>query len=426
MAFDKLRQFVSDSIGPQDNGEENPHALGRDEETILRSYEEWGFQAAGKVNGLEMPFRGLLNLVREHFRKEVYEDEQEQQKSVSDAKANLKKREAQIEQKENEIKRAGDERIRPLRQKIEDLRKDIFRIRENPREIQEDRTGKASFVIGLLILAGLTVYLFVFYSSASFSALFKEFVISDVGMVSAIFDPNAIEIAYGEGPTEAILILTIPFIFIGLGYLVHKFQESKSVGAYFKVAALFLVTFIFDGILAYEITKKIYNLEKENLLEGSMPNYTVALAFQSVNFWLIIFAGFLVYVIWGFVFDFVMEAYDRLDIVKQAIKTRETEIKLHEADIDGIHAANKALKEEIAELKKECADFEKIASGDIVTINWNGYRTRVHEFTSGWSHWMNASKKPKTDIDRIHAVEREFVEKEWLKYEAAQDKNTNT
>jgi len=204
-------------------------------------------------------------------------------------------------------------------------------------------------------------------------------------------------------------------VFIGLGYLIHKFQEKKELKNYLKVAELVVVTFIFDFILAYEITEKIYNIKKEGLLDGNMPDYSVSLAFQSVNFWLIIFAGFVVYLVWGFVFDFVMESYDKLDIIKQAIKARETEMKLYEKDIDKLQKDINTFNSEITKLKLECADFEKIINGNTIVVNWEGYKKCVFEFVSGWGHWMSANKKLKLDIDKIHLIADDFVNKEWFK-----------
>jgi len=416
MAFDKLRDFVGDNlkeVGEKIIGETGGRG-GENRKAI--TYEDWGFEAAGKANGLEMPFRGMLNLVREHFRKEAHEDEQERQKTVSEAKANLQKRELQIKQKESDIKRVEAERITPLRQKIIDLKKDIARIRANPGELLEDWSGKAGLVIGILILSALTVYLFIFYSSASFSAFFKEFTPNDMGMAGSIFDPRAIESAYGDGVTEAILILTIPFVFIGLGYLIHRYVEDKSWESYLKVAGLMAITFVFDGILAYEITKKMYNIHKEGLLEGSMPDYTVAMAFQSVNFWLIIFAGFVVYIVWGLVFAFVMESNDRFHRLKQAIRVQETEIKLCEQDIKRCEADIQTLRGEMAALELERTDFEKIANGDTVILNWEGYRKKVFEFASGWEHWMSANKKTEEEVNKMHLVVVEFVDRDWQKY----------
>ena len=70
---------------------------------------------------------------------------------------------------------------------------------------------------------------------------------------------------------------------------------------------LFVVTFLFDAILAYLIDEKIYNLNKR----FEDPEFSLGYAIQDPSFWVIIFAGFVSYIIWGLVFDFVMkeEAY---------------------------------------------------------------------------------------------------------------------
>jgi len=415
MALAKLKALVNNNLKPSKESSEIPleKANKKDEKKkiIKITYEEWGFESAGKSNGLEMPFIGWLNLVREHFRKEALEDENETKKAINDAQNELDKRELQISSKENDIFQIKDNKISSLKEKIENLKKEIIRIKENPEELLKDKLGKVGLIIGILILSALTIYLFIFYSSASYSAFFKEFTIdSNLGTASSIFDPKAIEIA-SEHFTELILILTIPFVFLGLGYLIHKFQEKKSFKNYFKIVGLIVVTFIFDFILAYEITEKIYNIKKEGSFQD-MPDYSVSLAFQAVNFWLIIFAGFVVYLIWGFVFDFVMESYDKLDIVKQAIKARETEIKLYEDDIAKHQNTIDTLNKEMDDLKLECKNFEKIISGNTIVINWEGYKKSVFEFVSGWGHWMSANKKTLIEINNIHTVATEFVNKE--------------
>jgi len=418
MALNKLKSLISNNLNviKDENKNSSEKKDTSVQEKLKITYEEWGFESAGKSNGLEMPFKGWLNLVREYFRKESLENQKETEKVVNDAKTDLQKREIQIQQKEDEIKRIEETKISPLKQKIELLKKEMIRIKENPQEILKDKVGKVGFIIGTLILIALSIYLFIFYSSASFSAFFKEFKPDDVGMAGSIFDPKAIEVAYEDGITEAILILTIPFMFIGLGFLIHKFQEKKELKSYLKVIGLIVVTFIFDFILAYEITQKIYEIKKEGSLGENFPDYTVALAFQSVNFWLIIFAGFVVYLVWGFIFDFVMESYDKLDIVKQALKARETEIKLYETDINKFRKEIGSLNNEITKLKLEIADLEKVINGNTIIVNWEGYRKSIFEFVSGWGHWMSANKKLKFDIDKIHVIADDFVNKEWSKY----------
>lgn len=414
MALAKLRALVSNNLRPSYEVPEIPlNETQNGLENISRkiTFQNWGFASAGQHNGREIPFVGMLNLVRQRFRKEALENENETKKVINEAQNEFQKIELKISNKENEIGNINQKKISVLKEKIENLKKDIIRIKENPEELLKDKLGKAGLIIGILILSALTVYLFVFYSSASYSAFFKQFTInSDLGMASSIFDPKAIEVA-SEHITELILILTIPFVFLGLGYLIHRFQEKKNFKNYFKIFGLIVVTFIFDFILAYEITEKIYNIKKEGSFQD-MPDYSVSLAFQAVNFWLIIFAGFVVYLIWGFVFDFVMESYDKLDIVKQAIKAKETEIKLYEEDIVKNQTAIDSLNKEIAELRLECKDYEKIISGNTIIINWEGYEHSIFEFTSGWTHWMSARGQWQNKIDQIHDLAQDFLNKD--------------
>jgi len=415
MALAKLKALVNNNLKPSKESSEIPlsEVQNNSENSNKKiTYHNWGFVSAGHHNGREGAFGVMLNNVKQRFRKEVLEDENEIKKIINDAQNELDKRELQISLKENNISQIKESKISVLKEKIENLKKDIIRIRENPEELLKDKLGRAGLIIGFLILAALTVYLFVFYSSASYSAFFKQFTIdSNLGMASSIFDPKAIEIAYRDGITELILILTIPFVFLGLGYLIHKFQEKKNLKNYFKIFGLIVVTFIFDFILAYEITEKIYNIKKEGSFQD-MPDYSVSLAFQSVNFWLIIFAGFVVYLIWGFVFDFVMESYDKLDIVKQAIKARETEIKLYEDDINKHQDTIDGLNKEVDDLKLECKNYEKIISGNTIIINWEGYEHSVFEFTNGWTKWMSAREQWESKINQIHDLAQEFLNRE--------------
>ncbi len=151
---------------------------------------------------------------------------------------------------------------------------------------------------------------------------------------------------------------------------------------------MIIITFAFDGLLAYKIEKGLYEVERINDPTGMMPPHKLSMAFESENFWLVIFAGFIVYIIWGFVFDFVMEAYDKLDFVKQAIKSREKQVANIEKDIEQLKEEIDNNDKEIAELKKTRVEQEKIVSGATILIDWAGFEKELHNFTSGWASWM--------------------------------------
>ena len=168
---------------------------------------------------------------------------------------------------------------------------------------------------------------------------------------------------------------------------------------------LIFITFIFDSILAYEITEKIYNIKKENSF-NNIPDYTVSMAFQSVSFWLIIFAGFIVYVIWGFVFDFVMESYAKMDKVKVAIQEKEKQIKDAEAEQKDLEVQLDKMTHTIDENNKEINKLNKILESSIIPRE---FEHDIFSFLTGWMAWMKQSGKAHNDLDEADKLTHEFV-----------------
>jgi hypothetical protein len=248
----------------------------------------------------------------------------------------------------------------------------------------------------------LTVYLFVFYSSASFSAFFKEFKGNETGVAASIFDAKAVEKAFQDGVAELVLILTIPFVFIAMGYLMHKFQENKQ---HLKFVGMILITFLFDSILAYEITDKIYSLSKTNSFQN-IPDYSISLALQSINFWLIIFAGFLVYFVWGFIFDFTMEAYSKNDKLGIAIKEKEKQIKDLLAELGALNLETEKWTHAVAEHNTEINKLNKSLESSIIPRD---FELHVFGFMEGWMSWMKQSGKEHYELEQAGEIVHDFV-----------------
>jgi hypothetical protein len=170
---------------------------------------------------------------------------------------------------------------------------------------------------------------------------------------------------------------------------------------------LVFVTFIFDAILAYEITEKIYNIKAENSFDDE-PAYTVAMAFQSVNFWLIIFAGFIVYLIWGLVFDFVMEAYARLDKIGILIRAKQEEIKHKEADITKLEDEINKLNYMIGDNDTEAEKLKTILTHTDV-IKPKELEHSILRFLDGWLEFLSYSNKAENERVNAHHVVSEFI-----------------
>jgi hypothetical protein len=369
------------------------------------TYTDYGFQQASRLGGTMPGLRTCLHKIYQDFKQEIKDDAVKQDELKKPYKIKVEGYKGDIERLEKKIEKIKTEYLPRASQKIERLKEELSNIKKNPHEVTGDDVGKASFVIGGIILLFLTVYLFIFYSSASYSAFFKEFSLNEIGVASSIFDSKALPKAYSDGITELTLILTIPFVFLGLGYLIHKFQEQKTNKKYLKIVMLIIITFIFDTILAYEITEKIYNIKKENSF-NNIADYTVSMAFHAINFWLIIFAGFVVYIIWGFVFDFVMESYAKMDRVKVAIQEKEKQIEDAGAEQKDLEAEIDKMTHTVDENNKEINKVNKVLESSIIPRE---FEHDIFSFLTGWMAWMKQSGKPHNDLDEADKLTHEFV-----------------
>lgn len=349
------------------------------------TYYENGYSSAIDANGSPVVFNKCLDDIYEKFKEKCKEDEKEQQKlnapyitEREKQKTELKKRETLQSIKEDDLKEIDNSIIK--------IDNDISNVKNNPEKygIEVTNKPKAQFYIGLIILLPITIYLLVFYMSTSYSAFFKQF--ETTKLIPHIYDAKAFVKALHDGFLAVIFISTIPFAFMGLGYLVHMFQKEKEKGkGLLKIVALYAVTFVFDSILAYQIESKIYNLTKTL----SDPAFDLKIAFTKVGFWAIIFAGFVVYIIWGLVFDFVMKEYDNIDKIKLFInKLKEDKRNLLKRKNE-ISAFINKLKQEITEINGHINELQSKIDGFIFPKST--YLLYYTEYVKGW--YMAISKE---------------------------------
>jgi len=326
--------------------------------------------------GLKRLYASFEDLCRKQLNeqqrlKQPYKEEQEKQR------AELKKRETAFT--------IFEERNKQLIKNIDDLKFEMVDVKQNPEKygIEDvDKRPKAQFYIGLLILLPITIYLLVFYISASYSAFFKDF--ETGSLTAAIFDANAFSKAISDGWLEAVFVGTIPFVFMGLGYLIHMFQKTKNTLSYLKLSALFVLAFLFDMILAYLIEKKIFDFER---VLGEI--FSPSIAIKSVNFWGIIFAGFVVYIIWGLVFDFVMKEHENVDKIRAFIRNKKEEINNEIVKKNELSPKIDSLKHEITSINGKISELQSKIDGFIFPVK--EYLHYHYQYKLGWYQAINAT-----------------------------------
>lgn len=355
---------------------------------IVQAFNNFGKQRAEEMGGSPQIIHPMLHEVYMRIKQQVEKDEQKQTERKAELQSKIDLQQSELdnhEQKKFDKKKELDFE----EHKIEEKKSEIAAIRQDPSRILKEKGSPiASFVIGLIIILFLTVYLFVFYSSAAYSAFFKEFTNGKMGIAAAIFDAQAIGKAMGDGIMEVILICTIPAVFLGLGYLIHRFSNdssSKPVANFAKIGALIVVTFLFDTILAYEIVEKIYELQRAGSFTD-MPPYNLSMAFVDVRFWTIIFSGFVVYIIWGLVFNFVMKEYYKLDRVKTTIDELEKKIADYKVRCKELKTDIAKEEESITTINGKIKELKNTMASTVVLKS--DVRLGINEAVNGWIAYM--------------------------------------
>lgn len=368
-----------------------------DREQIRITYYQSGFAASVKATGKPIVLKACLQNLYMSFEdqcrkqkleqdrlKQPYREEQEKNRTE------LKKSEAAIgifEKKEQDI---NDE--------IDQIKSDIIEVKRNPDKygIEDGKGLKAQFYIGLFLLLPITLYLLVFYISASYSAFFKEF--ANDSLTAAIFDANALTNSFKASWLEGVLVITIPFVFMGLGYVIHMVQKEKGIKNIIRMIGLFITTFLFDALLAYQIEKKIYEFNKTT---DSSP-YNLNIALGEAEFWMIIFAGFVVYIIWGLVFDFVMKEFENIDKIRAFIRgKKEKQIDLDKLKIDIIAKIND-FKQQVVTLNGKNSELQSKIDGFVFPVK--EYLHYHHQYKEGWFQAIN------TEIALPHKEKVELLE----------------
>lgn len=362
------------------------------------TYVYYGTRICGKVTASLPALSAFLPRVFNAEKQRQVADEELQQRHKQQLMRKLEETDDEITLTKAEIGK-NEHRIQELDDSIAGLREKLIEAKNLHGEV--NKMAKVKLVIGIVILAILTLYLIVFYSSTFYSAFFKQFGVN-VNVGEAMFDPQAIPHALSDGFGELIFILCAPIIFMGLGYGLHFFMQQDSWTKYVKTGCVLVITFIFDCILAYLIAKKIYDIEIMTKL-GQYPDFNIGMAIEDVNVWAVIFCGFIVYIIWGIVFDMTLTAYEDIRSNRKEIMKLE----------DGIQTKKEALSQEKQQLTDKKAKLEglenkrrslEVAMSQTIHFDVQIIKTALSDFFTGWMTMMNGLSRPKAEQDEANQI----------------------
>ncbi len=376
---------------------ESPVVQEENKEQIRITYYQSGFAASVKAMGKPIVLKACFQNLFNSFEDQCRRKQQEQERLKQPYKEQQEKQRTELKKAEVGLS-IYEKKEQDYLDQIDKINFDIAEVKHNPTKygIEDGKSLQAQFYIGLLLLLPITLYLLVFYISASYSAFFKVF--SDASLTAAIFDADALTNAFDASWLEGVLVITIPFVFMGLGYVIHMVQKGKGYKNIVRMVALFTVTFLFDALLAYQIEKKIYDFNKT--IDSAPYNLNIALG--EAEFWMIIFAGFVVYIIWGLVFDFVMKEWENLDKIKAFIRNKKEELHNLLPHKEKNEVKINEFKQKVAEITGLIAELQTKIDGFVFPIK--EYLHYHHQYKEGWFQAIN------TEIALPHKEKTELLE----------------
>ncbi|HMJ68216.1 MAG TPA: hypothetical protein VK508_04950 [Cyclobacteriaceae bacterium] len=360
---------------------------------------DYGYEKSGNVKGDPDVYASYLNriingdLVEEPFKGYTDDEKKERLKQIKDLEKKVKEKE------ENNAK--IDSEIKEKEKSVEKYRKDLLQIRESRAKDKEKLKGEnfsiVKFSLNLFILAMLSVYLFFFYVSATYKALYVDF----EGIAEAL--------AAGEGtgsimpgPAELsaalqfnYLLFVVPFVFFAFGWAFHVILESKHKMKTMYLSALVGVTFVVDFLLAMIINT---NVESAKSLMGlpTSPWYI------SPSFYIILFLGFLVYIIWSILLDAILREWDKRESVNN--------LKRIIAHLNGDIKALKAKLADVVSIRKQISEYRE----DISTVMYGNLKRYIDQFSSGWITYLSPSNMKDMKEKCLH-IKRDFEDKHEIK-----------
>jgi hypothetical protein len=109
--------------------------------------------------------------------------------------------------------------------------------------------------------------------------------------------------------------------------------------------------------------------------------------YSQVPYYIILAAGFVIYIVWGVVLSFIVTAHNNLNPVRFAFKTinyQLGDLQKRLKEIAGKLLANENMKTSLqANMKKLNNDLDQIR------FNRENFEHRVTDFMNGWHSWID-------------------------------------
>ncbi|SHI56559.1 hypothetical protein [Flavobacterium haoranii] len=353
---------------------------------------QYGFQSATNSQSNPESIDGYLNKVYDKFLEDQKLDETGVKNRISRLREEVILEKSRKNDLQAEITTYNANKI-DKENEIQELELERIDIKNGEGELGDT----TSFIIGAFITILLTLYLFVFYSSSGYSSFYgiKQ---GSLGFINA----NVFSDALNRGGGVFALIILFPVIFLGLGFLIHNaLEENKGLvkegksQKYNLISVLLFITFIADAFIGYKIAEGVHNNEFNAGRTNELWNFNMI--FSDINFYLVLILGFVVYVIWGFLLNYVLShSYLKTENEKTKIMLGNINNRIQEKrnELNIILSKIAKAESDILSCNAKIEDKEKNISGyetGDIPINISTLKAAIGEFMGGWQYFTNGN-----------------------------------
>ena len=363
------------------------------------SLQEFGYEKSGNVKGDPEIYTSYLNrilngdLVDEKFSGLNEDDKPEKRNRLKKLEVSLEETSRKNEEINTQVKEKQD-KIDLRREEMLDIRK---KYEKDPEAMKRETFSPFKFGINLFILIMLTGYLFFFYVSAAYKALYTDFeVIAERlanGLGTGSIMPKPAELA--EALRYNYLLFLVPFVFYAFGWAFHIILELKHKNKFVFLGGLIGVTFFVDFLLALLIHN---NIEYAKELMGLATKSWAA----NPAFYMILFLGFIVYILWSILLDSLFREWAKRSILlnlKKIIKHLRDDIKVLQ---------NKLVPEE--PIRFDIGNLRE----DIGTVILGNLKSYIDQFTTGWISYLAPQNLKEVKVKCVN-IKKEFEGKHSIK-----------
>ena len=360
---------------------------------------DFGYEKSGAAKGDPDMFSSYLtriangDLVEENYNG-ISEDEKKEKRELI---KQLEKQQQDIETQNSKT----EKEIHEKEKKIEELREQSLKIKEvhnnDHEKLKKESFSPFKFGINAFILLMLSGYLFLFYVSTAYKALYTDIdkVAEDMaeGIGVGSIMPHAYELQ--EAMKQNFLLFLVPFVFYAFGWAFHILLELKDKLKALYLGLLISVTFAVDYLLAMIIQT---NTDSAKFLMGLDAKG----AGSHSTFYMILALGFLVYIIWSLLLDSMLKEWDKRKVmsnIRKIIKHLSTDIKKLQKKIVPLD-----------EIKAKIAAYRE----DVSVIMYGNLKKYTEQFSSGWIAYL-APNNMKAVKERCLGIKKDFEEKNGIK-----------